>query len=72
MPVAGREMLTRTKKEMDKVYQKYSRSLNSSAMKTVSEDSKRVANEYLKKIVKMQHGVAEETWKKKEQDLLNE
>lgn len=63
-------MLNRTKKEMDRVYQKFSKPLNST--KTLSEDDKRLASEYLKNVVKGQHSLAEEAWKIKERELLNE
>lgn len=63
-------MLHRTKKDMDKVYQKYSKLVTS--MNALSEDDKRVANEYLKSTVKAQHAKAEQAWKAKEQELLSD
>lgn len=66
----GRDMLHRTKKDMDKIYQKYSKILSS--MKTLSEDNRRDANEYLKNTVKEQHTKADQMWKTKESELLNE
>ncbi|CDI98061.1 ribosome recycling factor [Echinococcus multilocularis] len=65
----GRDMLHRTKKEMDRIYQKFSKSI--ATMKSLSEDDKRAANEYLKTIVKAQHAAAEKVWKVKEEELLN-
>ncbi|BHF78506.1 hypothetical protein SprV_0602161900 [Sparganum proliferum] len=67
----GRDLLTRTKKEMDRVYQKYSRLLHSPTLKTFSEDKKRLAGEYLKTVVRAQHSLADEVWRKKEQELQN-
>ncbi|KAL7056263.1 hypothetical protein AAHC03_020815 [Spirometra sp. Aus1] len=67
----GRDLLTRTKKEMDRVYQKYNRLLHSPTLKTFSEDKKRLAGEYLKTVVRTQHSLADEVWKKKEQELQN-
>ncbi|VDL61736.1 unnamed protein product [Hymenolepis diminuta] len=66
----GRDMLHQTKKDMDKVYQKYSKLVTS--MSALSEDDKRVANEYLKSTVKAQHVKAEQAWKAKEQELLSD
>ncbi|VDO08870.1 unnamed protein product [Rodentolepis nana] len=66
----GRDMLHRTKRDMDKVYQKYSKLVAS--MNTLSEDDKRTANEYLKSTVKTQHAKAEQAWKTKEQELLSD
>ncbi|KAM3177128.1 hypothetical protein ACTXT7_005139 [Hymenolepis weldensis] len=66
----GRDMLHRTKKDMDKVYQKYSKLVTS--MNALSEDDKRAANEYLKSTVKAQHAKAEQVWKAKEQELLSD
>ncbi|VDD83817.1 unnamed protein product [Mesocestoides corti] len=65
----GRDMLHRTKREMDKIYQKFSKPI--SKMKTLSEDDKHLANEYLKTIVKTYHTQVEKTWKAKEHELLN-
>ncbi|VDN20808.1 unnamed protein product [Dibothriocephalus latus] len=67
----SRDLLTRTKKEMDRVYQKYNRLLHSPALKTLSEDKKRLAGEYLKTVVRAQHSRADELWTKKEQELQN-
>lgn len=66
--IQGRDMLTRTKKEMVRIYQKFSKSIT--AMKSLSEDDKHVANEYLKTAVKAQHAAAEQAWKAKEEELL--
>ncbi|EUB60262.1 hypothetical protein EGR_04820 [Echinococcus granulosus] len=65
----GRDMLHRTKKEMDRIYQKFSKSI--ATMKSLPEDDKRAANEYLKIVVKGQHAAAEKIWKAKEEELLN-
>ncbi|VDL93554.1 unnamed protein product [Schistocephalus solidus] len=67
----GRDLLTRTKKEMDRVYQKYNRLLHSPVLKTLSEDKRRLAGEYLKTVVRAQHSKADELWTKKEQELQN-
>ncbi|VDK22006.1 unnamed protein product [Taenia asiatica] len=66
----GQDMLNRTKKEMDKIYQKFSKSIT--AMKSLSEDDKHAANEYLKTTVKAQHAAAEKAWKAKKEELLND
>ncbi|KAM7534407.1 hypothetical protein Aperf_G00000112330 [Anoplocephala perfoliata] len=66
----GRDMLHRTKKDMDKIYQKFSKSVTT--VKTMSEDDKRTANEYLKNTIKAEHAKAEQVWKVKEQELLSD
>lgn len=65
----GWDMLHQTKKEMDRIYQRFSKSV--AAMKSLSEDDKRVATEHLKTVVKAQHTAVEQVWKAKEEELLN-
>lgn len=70
LSLQGRDMLHDTKKEMDRIYQKFTRSLN--PIKSLSEDDKRLAVEYIKSVIKHQHTLVEDAWKKKEHELLNE
>ncbi|VDM33737.1 unnamed protein product [Hydatigera taeniaeformis] len=67
--IQGWDMLHQTKKEMDRIYQRFSKSV--AAMKSLSEDDKRVATEHLKTVVKAQHTAVEQVWKAKEEELLN-
>ncbi len=70
-PFLGREFLNKTKKDMDRIYQKYSKQLGSAELKSLSEDKKRLATNYFKTVVKSQRTLAENEWKKKEHELLN-